>query len=134
MPTRIDKLTSAQIARMPEFVSRWLEIGLSTKPADFEVATTAALRAYKLCNLKRPMVILRMGSPYGATLGGVIAWAMLREFAKRGQVRSQVRSQVWSQVESQVWSEVERRVGREVGRQVEREGEGEGGRGGEGGV
>ena len=113
---KIERISPAQAARFGEFARHWVEIGLSTEPADFDLATDAALRAYKFCNLSRPMVILRMGSPYAATLGGAIAWAMLRELAKNGgqqvwslvwsQVGSQVRSQVESQVRSQVWSGV----------------------------
>ena len=67
---RIDTMTAEQAARMPEFAQRWIDIGLSTKPVDFDRATAAALRAYELCNLDRPMIVLRMQSPYGATLGG----------------------------------------------------------------
>lgn len=94
---KITTLTDEQAARMPAWVDEWIKIGLSTEPADFERATAAALRAYDLCNLKRPMVVLRMGSPYSATLGGILAWAMLR-------VIPQVRSQVWSQVGSAAWN------------------------------
>lgn len=93
---KITKLTPAQIARFNEWTQKWIEIGLSTEPADFEKATNAALKAYKLCNLNKPMVVLRMSSPYGATIGGAIAWAMLKELGN--QVRSQVRSQVGSGV------------------------------------
>lgn len=88
---RIDKLTPAQTARFAEWSQKWIDIGLSTEPADFEAATEAALKAYKLCNLNKPMVVLRMGSPYGATLGGVLAWSMLHDLPK---LRSQVDSQV----------------------------------------
>ena len=114
---RIDKLTPEQTARFAEWSQRWIEIGLSTEPADFDAATEAALRAYQFANLKRPMVILRMSSPYGATLGGALARAMLRQLGDReirsqvgSQVESQVRSQVRSQVWSQVWSQVESQV------------------------
>ena len=116
----IERISPAQAARFGEFARHWVEIGLSTEPADFDLATDAALRAYKFCNLNRPMVILRMGSPYAATLGGAIAWAMLRELAKNGgqQVGSQVGSQVESQVRSQVWSQVESQVESQVWSQV----------------
>lgn len=100
---RIDKLTPEQTARFAEWSRRWIEIGLSTEPADFDVATEAALKAYQLANLKRPMVILRMSSPYGATLGGALAWAMLRQLGNP-QVGSQVESQVESQVGSAAWN------------------------------
>ena len=128
---RIDTMTAEQAARMPEFAQRWIDIGLSTEPADFDRATDAALRAYQLCNLERPMVILRMSSPYGATLGGALAWALLRELTAiwsqvgsqvwsqvGSQVRSQVGSQVWSQVGSQVWSQVGSQVMSQVRSQV----------------
>ncbi len=114
---KITSITKAQAARFPEWVEKYIQLGLSTEPADFDAATAAALRAYELCNLGKPMVVLRMGSPYAATVGGCIAWAMLREIAGNkvgsqvrsqvgSQVRSQVGSQVWSQVGSQVWSQV----------------------------
>src|SRR5438876_184060 len=97
MPQKITKLTDAQTARFGEWATKWINIGLSTEPADFDKATAAALHAYALCNLKRPMVALRMGSPYAATIGGALAWAMLRKLCKK---------KVWSQVGSQVWSQV----------------------------
>jgi hypothetical protein len=31
---KIEQLTAAQIARFPEFVKRWTEIGLCTEPAN----------------------------------------------------------------------------------------------------
>ena len=99
---RITKLTPEQSARFGEWAQKWIEIGLSTAPADFDAATDAALRAYKLCNLGKPMVVLRMSSPYGATLGGALAWALLNQLP---QVWSQVRSQVWSQLRAAEWND-----------------------------
>ena len=90
---KITKITKAQVDRFPEWTQKYIELGLSTEPADFEAATAAALKAYALCNLDKPMVVLRLGSPYAATLGGCIAWAMLREMQK---------PKVWSQVGSQL--------------------------------
>ena len=121
MPMRIDRLTPEQAARSEEWSKQWIEIGLSTEPADFDKATDAALRAYKLANLEQPMVILRMSSPYGATLGGALAWQLLRSLGDkkvRSQVESQVESQVWSQVWSQVGSQVESQVESQVASQV----------------
>jgi hypothetical protein len=120
---RITKIAPEQAARFGEWAENWIAIGLSTERADFDAATEAALKAYKLCNLDKPMVVLRMGSPYGATLGGALAWAMLRQLPQVGsqvesQVRSQVGSQVGSQVRSQVRSQVESQVRSQVGSQV----------------
>jgi len=112
----LTRLTPAQIARFGEWSKKWIEIGLSTEPADFDQATAAALRAYALCNLNKPTIILRLGSPYAATTGGALAWHSLK--ANESQVRSQVRSQVWSQVWSQVESQVRSQVGSQVGSQV----------------
>ena len=113
---KITEITPKQAARFSEWTERWIKIGLSTEPADFDCATAAALRAYKLVGLKRPMVILRMGSPYAAVLGGTIAWAMLRE--GKAQVRDQVGAQVWDQVGAQVWAQVGAQVGAQVWGQV----------------
>ena len=113
---RIDKITPEQTAKFGEWAKKWIDIGLSTEPADFDKATAAALRAYELANLKRPMIILRTGSPYGATLGGALAWAMLKELP---DMRSEVESKVGSEVGSEVWSKVESEVWSKVGSEVE---------------
>ena len=112
---RIDKLTPEQVARMPEWTKKWVDIGLSTEPADFDTATEAALKAYALCNLKKPMVILRMGSPYAATVGGALAWSILRSI---DGVRAQVGAQVGAQIRAQVWDQVRDQVRAQVGAQV----------------
>jgi len=95
--TKITSLTDAQKARFGEWSERWIQIGLSTEPADFEAATEAALNGYKLANHSRPTIILRMGSPYAATVGGAMAWMMLRTLFKEG-IGDQVRDQVGAQV------------------------------------
>ena len=119
MADKITKLTPEQSARFAEWSEKWIKIGLSTEPADFDLATSAALQAYELAGLKKPKIVLRMGSPLAACLGGVTAWSMLREMSGlKSQVRSQVGSQVESQVRSQVWSQVEGQVESQVESQV----------------
>jgi hypothetical protein len=121
MVKKVTKLTPEQIALFGEWSERWINIGLSTEPADFDKATAAALKAYELCNLKRPMVVLRMGSPYAATFGGALAWMYLREIekvAKIPKVGAQVGDQVGDQVWAQVWDQVSDQVGDQVGDQV----------------
>jgi hypothetical protein len=136
MAKRIDKLTDEQQSRFQAWSNRWIEIGLSTAPADFDAATEAALKAYKLCNLAKPTVILRMGSPYAATVGGAYAWLLLKEVFKQQvgqqvgqqveqqvgqQVRQQVGQQVGQQVWQQVWQQVEQQVRQQVRQQVEQQ-------------
>lgn len=57
MGKTITSLTAAQKARFPEFTRKWIEIGLSTKPADRERAEKAIAGLYKIANLKEPRVI-----------------------------------------------------------------------------
>ena len=109
MPTKISKLTLEQIAHMPEWVDKWMRIGLSCEPADWETAEAGVRGCYAAAKIPTPSVLLRMGSPFGAVMGGILAVLLLR-----GQVRSQVRSQVWSQVRSQVESQVESQIGEQV--------------------
>ena len=107
MATKITTLTPAQEARMPEWVQKWLAIGLSTEPGDMDVAEQAMRNLYASAKLPAPKIVLRMSSPYGAIMGGLMAEALLSASAP---VRSQVGSQVRSQVGSPVWSQVESRV------------------------
>ena len=114
---KLDNLTPEQEAMILGWVEKWIDIGLSTEPADFESATEAALKAYKLCNFDKPMVILRMGSPYAATYGGIIAHSMLKGLFKN-KVWDQVGDQVGTQVRDQVWNQVWAQVGTQVRDQV----------------
>src|SRR5258708_4640750 len=119
---KIESLTPDQTARFGEWVDRYIQIGLSTEPADFDKPNAAALRAYELLNLKKPMIILRTGSPYAATMGGAYAFWMLTQLKSIpkdhqvwDQVRAQVGAQVWAQVGDQVWAQVRDQVRAQVG-------------------
>src|SRR3990167_10634934 len=107
---RIDRLTQKQIDRFPEWVDKWTKIGLSTEPANWKIAEDAVRNCYRAANLKQPKIILRMGSPYSATLGGILATLLLKSKNVLSRVGSQVRSQVEAQVGSQVRSQVEAQV------------------------
>ena len=104
LPTKIAKLTPEQAAMMPEWTDRWLAVGLSTEPADWERAEAAVRGCYAAAKLKQPRVVLRMGSPFAATLGGATAVLLLdRKKQVWSQVADQVRSQVRSQVGEALW-------------------------------
>ena len=81
------------MARFPEWVEKWLKIGLSTAPADWEMAEAGVRGCYRVAQLKQPRIILRMGSPLGATLGGVYGVALIGSKKFGSEVRSQVGSQ-----------------------------------------
>ena len=126
MMEKITGLTENQKVQFKPWVKKWVGIGLSTEAADFDRAEKAALEAYGLCGLDRPMIVLRVGSPYAATIAGAIAWDILKKTkniyevkAQVGaQVEAQVRAQVADQVKAQVWDQVRAQVGAQVGDQV----------------
>jgi len=45
---QIENLTQERFERFEEWRKKWIEIGLSTEPADFDAATEAALKGYQL--------------------------------------------------------------------------------------
>ena len=56
---------------------KWIAIGLSTERADFDVAESAVRDLYRLCGLDQPKIVIRMGSPYAAIIGGIAGHAIL---------------------------------------------------------
>lgn len=69
----IDKLTPAQEAKIPEYVEKYLEIGLSTRPCDHAKAEDAIKRSYKYLKLKEPTFIW-VKSPFeGAKVAAQLA-------------------------------------------------------------
>ncbi len=76
MTTKIEKLTPEQEARIPEYRDKWLKIGLSTEPLDFDKAKEAAIRAYEAAGLKAPEHFFHFRSPMEAAkeiaeMGGI---------------------------------------------------------------
>ena len=47
--TVINTITDEQKARFPEFVDKWVKIGLSTEPADFDTAEKYVLSNSTYC-------------------------------------------------------------------------------------
>ena len=76
---KITSLTLEQSAQMKGWADKWIDIGLSTEPADFELARDAAMRAYDLIGTPRPTTVLTAASPYAATLAGAVAVTALKE-------------------------------------------------------
>jgi hypothetical protein len=128
----IMSLTNEQRARFPEFVKKWVAIGLSTKPADRDRAERAIAGLYRLAKLKEPRVIW-LPCPISAALSAV-AYAHItaqRRIERKGAVHSAVgravhsavatavRSAVHSAVDSAVGSAVHSAVGSAVGSAVD---------------
>lgn len=51
MRKRIESLTDEQIAKFPEYVKRWTDIGLCTDPADRPRAEAAVRKCYPAIGL-----------------------------------------------------------------------------------
>jgi hypothetical protein len=69
---RIETLTPAQIAKFPEYVERWTNIGLSTEPANRPEAERGINLMYKMAGLRPPKKIVWCGSPLGNGLSRAI--------------------------------------------------------------
>lgn len=78
MVEKLNTLTSAQIARMPEWVEKWTAIGLSTAPVDFECATRAAVECYRVAAVQPPRIVVLSHSPLGAIWAGMVMAATHR--------------------------------------------------------
>jgi hypothetical protein len=66
MSKKIENLTNEDVAQFDVYVNKWLDIGLSTAPADFESAKEAACRAYVVAGLKAPSKFYTAQSPIDA--------------------------------------------------------------------
>lgn len=66
MTKKIESLTAEQTAKMPEYVKKWTDIGLSTEPVDFDKAKAAICQAYKLAGLAEPTNFHVVDSPMAA--------------------------------------------------------------------
>ena len=115
---KLEKLTQEQLSLLPKQARKWLDIGLSTEPLDFDNAKKAVIDAYKAAGLKEPNIFFRFQSPLSAAIGA----AMLKNISPLAQVgdqvRAQVRDQVGDQVGDQVWAQVMDQVGDQVMDQV----------------
>lgn len=132
----ITELTKKQEAALPRFAEKWLKIGLSTEPCNFEAAKEAAKKCYRLAGLEEPELFL---GPFNNPIEGAIAHVMLKklkqaagkgnEKAKRqavdkvvdqvwDQVEGKVLHQVWTQVDDQIFPQVRNKVSEQVRDQV----------------
>ena len=117
MPQTIKSLTQAQIDRIPEWVDKWVTIGLSTEPADWNTATSAVNANYKLID-RQPPIILGMSSPFACVSGGVHGATLLGINTAHSRIRSQVYTQVYSQLDSQLLSQIYAQVDSQARSQV----------------
>jgi len=70
MVTKINSLTPEQEAQIPGWADKWIKIGLSTEPADFDKAEAAVLKCYDIIGAPRPKHVLKVASPWAAIFEG----------------------------------------------------------------
>ncbi len=117
---KIEKLTSEQEAAFPRYVDKWLKIGLSTEPCNFEESKKAAILAYELAGLQPPKKFYLFDCPISAAKGAQqLSLSKPVWFQVWSQVYSQMYSQVLNQVSSQVEDQVRAQVEGQVSSQVE---------------
>jgi hypothetical protein len=113
-------LSRDQRARIDEWRDKWMAIGLCTDPANFEKAELAARLCYDAISLPPPKVVLRMGSPIAASIGGITATLLFQPQNENStsrikfldRVLESVRSQIdLKNIETDVWEQARSTVG-----------------------
>ena len=105
----IEKLTDAQIAKFPEYVKKWTDIGLSCDPLDFERAKRGVMLAYESAGKSQPKKIVVCDSPLSGSITASILKSSVRASvgdSVRASVRASVRDSVWDSVRASVWASV----------------------------
>ena len=127
MATTIATLTDAQRDAIPTYVERWISIGLSTEPADRELAEVSLRAMYAFADLAEPEILwvnnpqemakLLIESDTGSAIESAIQSAV--ENAVRIAIQSTVKSAVRIAVRSAVEDAVRIAVDSTVGNAVE---------------
>jgi hypothetical protein len=108
---RVNKMTAAEAARMPEWVDSWIKIGLSTDRADRPMFEAAVAACYRYSGLEMPRAIVWAPCPIVVAYAGPIASAVLRRLGHssasvRDSVSDGVRDSVGDSVNTSVRSSV----------------------------
>lgn len=111
---QINELTPEQIAKFPEYVKKWTDIGLCTEPANRIEAEKAINESYRLAGLNPPKKIVWCGSPLSQGL--VRAIILDKSFIKnigisvedsvRNSVGASVRGAVLDSIGASAWNSV----------------------------
>jgi len=111
---KVKSLTPEQTARFPEFVEKWTKLGLSTQPANRELAEEGVRKAYEIAGLKPPKIVWTQ-SPFGNALTRHIVQNLTKEdFEKLSIQPIQVGASVRASVRDSVWASVRDSVGDSV--------------------
>ncbi len=109
---KIEVLTKSQEARFPEFVEKWIKIGLCAEPADRPTAERGIELIYKEVGLKKPKIVW-CSSPLANGLTRALVEDSVRD-SVGASVEDLVRASVWASVEASVRASVGALVGDSV--------------------
>ena len=111
---KIESLTQEQIAKFPEYLQRWTDIGLSTLPADRGAAEEAIRNMYRAADKAPPEKIIWCSSP----LSQGLTRAIILDKKLVPQIGASVWASVWDSVGASVGDSVRDSVGDSVGDSV----------------
>lgn len=69
----IEQLTDDQKKQLAPWIKKWVDIGLSTQPADWGRAEKGVRGHYAAANLPAPSTIVHVSSPFSLTVAGPVA-------------------------------------------------------------
>lgn len=111
--TKITRLRKEQRGRFPEFVEKWVKIGLSTERANRELSEKSIKNLYKLAKLKEPLIFW-LPCPISGAISAMSFKKSLNKLGILTKKGSAVTSLINAEVYSAVTSEVDFRVDVEV--------------------
>ena len=117
----VEYLTQKQISKFPEYVDKWVKIGLSTERISFDQVKRIVNNLYKeILEYNENPIIILMDSPVSAWYATLFCNHIFNNNDQIGdQVRNQVGNQVWNQVGDQITYQVGNQVRDQVRNQVE---------------
>jgi hypothetical protein len=134
--TKIAEITEEQKSKAPEWVDKWVKIGLSTDPIDFEEAKKWAFEVYKIAGMEPPLTVIKVDSPLQAAFSGAYSYLLLSEQGSSGKpawepvwaslceplwgsvgksVKAALDDPVWDSVCNSVWTPLDKAVWKRVG-------------------
>jgi hypothetical protein len=104
----VEKLTSEQESKIPEYLEYWLNVGRRTTPIDRQKATQAVEFLYvDIMKMKKPKTYLFLDSPMACQL-----------FLNSAKLRNQLGTQLWNQLANQLWNQLANQLGTQLGNQL----------------
>ena len=106
-------LTETEQRELEAHRAEWLEVGLSTEPADWERAERGVAACYRAIGEEPPGLVLHVPSPLGACIGGVLGGQLWDQLGGQlwDQLGDQLRDQLGGQLGDQLWDQLRGQLG-----------------------